>query len=138
VAVGYSRRVHGVMVMIGAKRLLPGEVVHTSNRPLGVGVWPTGISDGLWRFDSAGAKTDLPVYVTDDIERHKWHKLLINLNNATIGLIGVSDQEGMSDPEVRAWMADVCEEGVRVVRAAGVAYELREIASIEQRVDDFC
>jgi hypothetical protein len=31
------------MVMIWAKRLLPGEVVHTSNGPLGVGVWPAGI-----------------------------------------------------------------------------------------------
>jgi hypothetical protein len=43
----------------------------------------------------------------------------------------------MSDPEVRAWMADVYEQGVRVVPAAGVAYVLpREIGSIEQRIND--
>ena len=68
-AVRYSRRVHGVMVMIGAKRLLPGEAVHTSNGPLGGGAWP-GISDDLWRFVEAVAKTDLPVYVTDDMKHH--------------------------------------------------------------------
>lgn len=110
--------------------------MHTSNGPLGVGAWPTGISDDLWLFAGAVAKTDLPIYVTDDIERHKWHKVLINLNNATLGLIGISDQEAMADPEVRAWMADVYEGGVRVLRTAGIAYELpREVGSIEQRID---
>jgi 2-dehydropantoate 2-reductase len=137
VAARHARRIHGVMVMIGAKRLVPGEVVQTSAGPLGVGAWPTGVSDDVRLFADAVAKTDLPVYVTDDIARHKWHKMLVNLNNATFGLIGVSAQEALSDPEARAWMADVYEEGVHVLRAAGVPFEGPPgLASIERRIQE--
>ena len=44
-AARYFQSVHGVMVLIGAKRLVPGEVVHTSAGPLGVGRWPSGLSE---------------------------------------------------------------------------------------------
>ena len=40
----YFRNVNGVMVLIGAKRLNPGEVVHTGNGPVGVGTYPEGLS----------------------------------------------------------------------------------------------
>jgi 2-dehydropantoate 2-reductase len=136
VAGRYFRDVHGVMVMIGAKRLVPGEVVHTGAGPLGVGRWPAGLSDLDRAVVEAVGKTDIPAYATDEIAVHKWNKMVVNLNNATFGLLGLSGQEGWADPEVRAWMADVYEEGVRVLRAAGIRFEGPPgLGSVEKRIE---
>ncbi len=136
-AARYFRAVHGVMVMIGAKRLVPGEVVHTSAGPLGFGTWPSGLSDAAREVAQAVAKTDIPSYTTEEIAVHKWNKMAVNLNNATFGLLGLSGQEAQSDPEVRAWMADVYDEGVRVLRAAGIRFEGPPgLGSVEKRIQD--
>ena len=136
-AARYFRAVHGVMVMIGAKRLVAGEVVHTSAGPLGFGTWPSGLSDVAREVAQAVAKTDIPSYTTEEIAVHKWNKMAVNLNNATIGLLGLSVQEAQSDPEVRAWMADVYDEGVRVLRAAGIRFEGPPgLGSVEKRIQD--
>jgi 2-dehydropantoate 2-reductase len=134
VAARYFQGVHGVMVLIGAKRLVPGEVVHTGAGPLGVGRWPTGLSEVDREVVQAVAKTDIPAYATEEIAVHKWNKMAINLNNATFGLLGLSGQEAQTDPEVRAFMADVYEEGVRVLRAAGIRFEGPPGSSIEDRI----
>jgi 2-dehydropantoate 2-reductase len=134
VAARYFRDVHGVMVLIGAKRLLPGEVVHTSAGPLGIGRWPSGPSEVAREVTQAVAKTDIPAYSTEEIAVHKWNKMAINLNNATFGLLGLSGQEAQADPEVRAFMADVYEEGVQVLRAAGIRFEGPPGSSIEDRI----
>ncbi len=134
VAARFFPNVHGVMVMIGAKRLVPGEVVHTGAGPLGVGRWPSGLLEVDHAVVQAVAKTDIPVYATEEIAVHKWNKMAINLNNATFGLLGLSGQEAQADPEVRAFMADVYEEGVRVLRAAGIRFEGPPGSSIEDRI----
>jgi 2-dehydropantoate 2-reductase len=134
VAARYFREVHGVMVLIGAKRLVPGEVVHTSAGPLGIGRWPSGPSEAAEEVTRAVGKTDLPAYVTEEIAVHKWNKMAINLNNATFGLLGLSGQEAQADPEVRAFLADVYEEGVRVLRAASIRFEGPPGSSIEDRI----
>jgi 2-dehydropantoate 2-reductase len=123
VAARRFRDVHGVMVLIGAKCLVPGEVVHTGKGPLGLGTWPTGLGPADREVAAALGKTELPVYTTENVVAHKWNKMLRNLNNATMGLTGLSGQEARSDRAVRAWMADVYEEGVGVLRAAGIPYE---------------
>jgi 2-dehydropantoate 2-reductase len=136
-AVRYFAGVHGVMVMIGAKRLVPGEVVHTGAGPLGIGSWPSGLSEVAREVAQAVSKTDIPCYTTEEIAVHKWNKMAVNLNNATFGLIGLSGQEAHSDPEVRAWLADVYDEGVRVLRAAGIRFEgPPSLGSVEKRIED--
>jgi 2-dehydropantoate 2-reductase len=136
-AARYFQAVHGVMVMIGAKRLVPGEVVHTSAGPLGFGRWPSGLSDVAREVAQAVAKTDIPSYTTEEIAVHKWNKMAVNLNNATFGLLGLSGQEAQSDPEVRTWMADVYDEGARVLRAAGIRFEGPPgLGSVEKRIQD--
>jgi 2-dehydropantoate 2-reductase len=122
------------MVLIGAKRLVPGVVVHTGAGPLGVGRWPSGLSEVARDVAQAVAKTDIPAYMTEEIAVHKWNKMAINLNNATFGLLGLSGQEAQADPEIRAFMADVYEEGVRVLRAAGIRFEGPPGSSIEDRI----
>jgi 2-dehydropantoate 2-reductase len=123
IAARYFQHVNGLMVLIGAKRLVPGEVVHTGNGPVGIGTYPVGLSQAAHHVAAALQETDLPIYTTEHIGRAKWHKLLLNLNNATLGLTGLTTQEATADAAVRLWMADVWEEGASVLQAAGIAYE---------------
>ncbi|GIX48057.1 MAG: 2-dehydropantoate 2-reductase [Candidatus Tectimicrobiota bacterium] len=123
VAARFFSRVHGVMVLIGAKCLTPGVVVQTGNGPLGMGAYPEGLTPEAQAVAAAFDKTDLTVYTTPHIMRHKWNKLLHNLNNATMALTGLGSQEARAHPEARLWMAEVCEEGLRVLQAAGIAVE---------------
>lgn len=133
----YFQHVNGVMVLIGAKRLVPGEVVHTGNGPVGIGTYPTGLSQVAQEVAEALEQTDLPVYTTAHIERAKWHKLLLNLNNATMGLTGLASEGGWAQPEARVWMADVWEEGAGVLHAAGIAYEGPPgMGAIEERIHE--
>jgi len=123
IAARYFQQVHGVMVLIGAKRLVPGEVVHTGNGPVGIGTYPVGLSHIAHKVATALDATDLPIYTTAHMARAKWNKLLINLNNATLGLTGLATQAATADAATRLWMAEVWEEGARVLQAAGIAYE---------------
>ncbi|MBM3223688.1 MAG: 2-dehydropantoate 2-reductase [Candidatus Tectomicrobia bacterium] len=116
------RQVNGLMVLTGATRLRPGEVIHTGNGPLGVGTYPLGLSQVARDVATAFEATDLPVYTTRQIGPAKWNKLLLNLNNATLGLTGLSTQAVYAEPSTRLWLAAVWEEGVRVLQAAGIAY----------------
>jgi 2-dehydropantoate 2-reductase len=123
VAARHFGQVNGVMVLIGAKCLTPGEVVHTARGPLGVGTFPKGLSPAAREFAAALGRTDMPVYTTENVMAAKWNKMLRNLNNATMGLTGLSGQEARADAEVSRFMADVYEEGMRVLQAAGIVYE---------------
>jgi 2-dehydropantoate 2-reductase len=122
-AANYFQNVNGVMVLIGAKRLEPGVVVQTGNGPVGVGTFPEGLSQAAKDVAAALDETDLPVYTTDQVAKHKWNKMLINLNNASMGLTGFASQEARVDATSRLWLADVYEEGARVLQAAGIEYE---------------
>jgi 2-dehydropantoate 2-reductase len=122
-AAHYFQNVNGVMVLIGAKRLEPGVVVQTGNGPVGVGTFPEGLSPVAQDVAAALDETDLPVYTTNQVAQHKWNKMLINLNNASMGLTGFASQEAQSDATARLWLADVYEEGARVLQAAGIEYE---------------
>jgi 2-dehydropantoate 2-reductase len=122
-AANYFQNVNGVMVLIGAKRLEPGVVVQTGNGPVGVGTFPEGLSQAAKGVAAALDETDLPVYITDQVAKHKWNKMLINLNNASMGLAGFASQEARADATARLWLADVYEEGASVIQAAGIEYE---------------
>ncbi len=123
VAARYFHNVNGVMVLIGAKRLEPGIVVHTGNGPVGVGTFPEGLNQAAKDVAAVLDTTDLSVYTTEHVSRAKWNKMLINLNNATMGLSGFSSHVARADAEARLWMADVYEEGVEVLREVGIQYE---------------
>ena len=131
----HFQQVNGVMVLIGAKRLLPGEVVHTGNGPVGVGTFPRGLSQAAQDVAAALEQTDLPIYTTENITAAKWNKMLMNLNNATMGLTGMASQEARAHPETRLWLADVFEEGASVLNEVGIAYEGPPgMGAIEERI----
>ena len=86
------------MVLIGAKRLHPGEIVHTGNGPVGVGTYPEGLSQAAHRtLPRRWKRPTCRLYVTERIAQAKWNKMLINLNNATMGLTGLASQEARAD-----------------------------------------
>jgi 2-dehydropantoate 2-reductase len=117
------RHTHGVMLLIGAKVLQPGEVIHTSWGPIGLGRFPEGLDDADLAAAAALEKAGFKVYTSGAIMRSKWNKLLLNLNNASHGLTGLSGQEARNDPVMRQILTAVFEEGARVLRAAGIPFE---------------
>jgi 2-dehydropantoate 2-reductase len=119
----YFRHTHGVMLLIGAKVLNPGEVIHTSWGPIGIGRFPEGVDDADLAVAAALEKAGFKVYTSGSIMRSKWNKLLLNLNNASHGLTGLSGQEARNDPVMRQILTAVFEEGARVLRAAGIDFE---------------
>ncbi len=62
----------------------------------------------------------IAVVERDDLGPEQWTKLLVNLNNAISALSDVSTATLLLDPGYRRVIAAVVEEGLRVVRAAGV------------------
>jgi 2-dehydropantoate 2-reductase len=86
-----------------------------------MGAYPSGVNDAVRAVAAEFEGTPFDVSVTGSIMQAKWSELLMNLTNAIYGIIGISGQEGLTLAEVRHWMADVIEEGLKVVRAAGIA-----------------
>jgi 2-dehydropantoate 2-reductase len=117
------RNTHGVMLLIGAKVLTPGEVIHTSWGPVGIGRFPEGLDDTDLTVATALERAGFKVYTSGAIMRSKWNKLLLNLNNASHGLTGLSGQEARNHPVMRQILTAVFEEGARVLRAAAVPFE---------------
>lgn len=62
----------------------------------------------------------MPVLESDDIEPEQWTKLLVNLNNSVSALSGASTPTLMLSTDYRNTIAALIEEGLRVVRAAGI------------------
>src|SRR5262249_35646023 len=85
-ATRYFAGVHGVMVMIGAKRLVAGEVVQTSAGLLGIGSWPSGVSEIAREGAQAGAKTAIVCYTNDRIAVHNRNKKAVKRSNNSLGL----------------------------------------------------
>jgi len=117
------RHTHGVMLLIEAKVLTPGEVIHTSWGPVGIGRFPEGLDDADHTVAAALEKAGFKVYTSGTIVRSKWNKLLRNLNNASHGLTGLSGQEARNDSVMRQILAAVFEEGAHTLRAAGVPFD---------------
>ena len=98
IAARYFHHVHGAMVLIGAKRLNPGEVIQTGNGPVGIGSYPKGVSQAARDVAAALEQTDLPVYTTEHIGKAKWNKMLINLNNLNPGTHRFGDPGRLRPP----------------------------------------
>ncbi|RMF85153.1 MAG: 2-dehydropantoate 2-reductase, partial [Nitrospinota bacterium] len=119
----FPGQTHGVMVYFGSTCLQPGVVIHTSGARLALGTYPQGIAPVVTQVGEALNQTPLQASITASIMEVKWGKLLVNLNNATYGLVGLSSQEGLHSPELRHLLADVMEEGLQVLREAGIPYQ---------------
>jgi 2-dehydropantoate 2-reductase len=127
-----TERVLGAVVYVGATLEQPGLVRHVAAGTLVIGDRGHVGAERLERVREVLASTGLPVRITPDIERQRWHKLAWNASfNAISALTLRSSQDLLATPATRNLLVDVMREVVAVANARGVA--LAE-ADIEQLV----
>lgn len=132
VVLRHFRDTYGAVVMMPAGHLAPGVVqAHAWPTPglIDVGRYPSGIDDGAIEIVKALNGIGFNCLVRDDVMRWKYTKLLMNLANAVIALCGFGKDEAA---DLRRMARD---EGVAVLRAAGIAYASDE-EDRERRADN--
>ncbi|MGC8486958.1 MAG: ketopantoate reductase family protein [Clostridia bacterium] len=115
--------VYGAVVMCPAGHLEPGTVVAYAS-PLtaliAIGRYPAGTDDTAAAIAAAVSTSAMDARVRPDIMRWKYGKLvLMNLANAIDALCGYEARGGRLSALVR-------EEGIQVLRAAGIAFASEE------------
>jgi 2-dehydropantoate 2-reductase len=122
VALRMFPNVYGMVVMCPATHLTPG-VVQANASPitglLDVGRWPNGLDDRAGEIAKILSGATFDSVARDDIARWKWGKLLMNLNNAVQAVCGTDEPA----PELTR---RVVEEGIEVLKRAGIAFVGRE------------
>jgi 2-dehydropantoate 2-reductase len=127
-----AERVIGAAVYVGATVEQPGHVRHVAAGTLVIGDPGRVGAERVEAVREALASTGLPVRVTPDIERQRWHKLAWNASfNAISALTLRSSQDLLTTPPARELLIAVMREVVAVASARGVA--LGE-ADVEQLV----
>lgn len=116
-----AERVVSAVVYVGATLERPGLVRHVAAGTLVIGSRGPASAESVERVRSVLATTGLPVRVTDDIERQRWHKLAWNASfNAISALTLRTSQDLLRTPETRALLLGVMREVVAVAGARGV------------------
>jgi 2-dehydropantoate 2-reductase len=144
IAAGRFLRVYGGMLGISATFLEPGKVAHTRGETLSVSNYPLGCDDTGFQIAAWLEKSGFGVTTHESIMAVKWSKLILNLNNATYAIIDKHLQLGMVTPVISNFMADVQEEGLRILDVAGISLEdpnnpinlKRHLAELRSVVED--
>ena len=116
------RNVYGVVLSLGVRLAGPGEIVNytgvnlLTDRPLPRRGW-TPLAETVGRDLAAGG---FKVSLSPDVMAVKWSKLIINLSNSIYAITGLSITELRNSAEGRTFMADVWDEGLDVLEAAGI------------------
>ena len=115
--------VYAGLVFLSAVQLKPDLITLPAGRVLAFGRYPAGLDATAQQIaadlTSAGLEAMASAYVMD----MKWGKLVANLNNATHAIVGFWLELALSDAEMRRLMLAVREEGLTVLKAAGIAVE---------------
>ncbi len=128
VATRFFDQVYGVMIMIPAIFMTPGEVINPIVRRFGVieiGRYPQGVDERCEAVAQALRRAGFFVNVHREVMRSKGAKCLNNLGNA---LDAITDGKG----DRRAYMQQARQEAMRVWSAAGIEWE--ESDSFQKRV----
>lgn len=110
---------YGAVVMMPAGHLSPGVVqAHAWPTPglIDVGCYPSGSNGGAQEIVDELNAIGFNCVVRDDVMRWKYTKLLMNLANSVIALCGFGKDDAAELRKVAR------EEGVAVLRAAGIAF----------------
>ncbi|MDH4148807.1 MAG: 2-dehydropantoate 2-reductase [Acidimicrobiia bacterium] len=124
IVAGRGLRSYGCVVIVGGRILEPGVVAHTSGFSLTLGVWPTGVDDVCERVAADLVAAGMKGRTHADVRAAKWGKLFRNLNNAYLALGDLSLQTSSRYEEHRRFMADVQEEALDVIEAAGITLDV--------------
>lgn len=116
-----AERVVSAVVYVGATLEAPGMVRHVAAGTLVIGDRGRVGAAQMERVREVLATTGLPVRVTPDIERQRWHKLAWNASfNAISALTLRTSQDLLATPAARELLLGVMREVVAVANARGV------------------
>jgi 2-dehydropantoate 2-reductase len=116
-------RVYAGVVLFSAIQLDPNLITITRGRQIIVGSYPEGLDATVEQLRKDLARAGFDCLASPHAMAIKWDKLIANLNNATHAITGLSLEESHSDPQMRLLMAEVCQEGARVLEAAGLKFD---------------
>jgi 2-dehydropantoate 2-reductase len=113
-------RVYGGVVYFSGTYLSPGEVAHTRVDKVGFGVYPQG-TDGLTQsIFEVLTQAGFSAFKHASVMSVKWSKLVINLRMPVNAITGLSGAETLREKAALDLIADITEEGWRVIQAAGI------------------
>lgn len=117
------KNVYGGMVGISATLLGPGVVSWTMGDTISLGNYPLGCDGFANELAATLTQAGFRTTTHDHIMGVKWSKLLLNLNNATLGILDSYVQLAQVTPPLAHFMAEVVEEGLHVIAASHIALD---------------
>ncbi len=127
-------RSYGCRVYLGGRILEPGIVAHTSAGVLTLGTWPTGVDEVCERVSADLIEAGLKAPLHENVRASKWGKVLANVNNAHIALTDNSTQRCRREEKSRFFLADVQEESLDILDAAGIEAESDSRSTIREQI----
>jgi 2-dehydropantoate 2-reductase len=113
-------RTYGGLVDFSGTFLEPGIVHHTRGNLLALGLFPEGMDETgeaiAQDLEQAGFRVDRSTHIME----LKWWKLVINTTNALLAILDCWVQKGHSHPAYYPLVADVMEESLQILTAAGI------------------
>jgi 2-dehydropantoate 2-reductase len=117
-----AHRIVSAVVYVGATLEQPGLVRHVAAGTLVIGDRGGVGAERLEAVRGVLASTGLPVRVTPEIDRQRWHKLIWNASfNAVSALTLRTSQDLLAAPASRELLLGVMREVAAVARARGIA-----------------
>jgi 2-dehydropantoate 2-reductase len=116
------KRVYGGLLLISTVQLEPSVVSLKANK-IAVGLYPEGVDSTAVKLAADLDRSGFNGLVSPHVMSLKWAKLIANLNNASHAITGYWLEKSAADPEMRALMRAVREEGLAILDAAGIAVE---------------
>lgn len=114
------QQVYGGLVEFSGNYLSAGLVEHTRNNLVAIGSYPEGVDPLSEKITADLTAAGFRVECHPQVMNLKWWKLLLNVNNALLALLGCWLQKAHSDPDIYSLMADVMGESLTVVRKANI------------------
>jgi 2-dehydropantoate 2-reductase len=115
--------VYAGLVFLSAVQLEPSVISLPQGGTVAIGCYPVGVDDASRDLCADLSRAGLEATASAHVMAMKWGKLVANLNNATTTITGYWLEQAMSDPDMRALMLEVREEGLAVLDAARIEVE---------------
>lgn len=116
-------RVYGLLAPLDPVWVAPGVVAPLAERPLWLGGYPLGLDAAGERIAGDLRAAGWHVEIPGSILAVKWNQLVLDLNQATLSLLGLSLSQALATSEVPSLMAEVIEEAGRVLAAVGMTVD---------------
>jgi 2-dehydropantoate 2-reductase len=117
------KKVYAALVFFSATQMTPSSIRLTRGRTIAIGGYPEGVDRMAQQISDDFERAGFAAMASPFTMAMKWSKFIVNLNNATYAITGYFVEQGAADAEMRRLLADVREEGLRVLDRAGIAVE---------------